>query len=342
MKWTVFGFNQQKLVDYGLDILDAAILRWFVDFYQTDAMVRIPVAGKEDHVWVKFLRIAEDLPTLGFSDVRQIRKRFDKYCEKGVMSKTTSRGNKGLFCGFLMNKQLLDELLRYPHKKNKPTSTLDVSAAELEHLSIEYLSPNSQNIEDTAASLPFDEKNDETDEIPQLAAQLPAQEQKSAVPQEQKSVLAQGQKSALPGSQGQKSALAEGQKSVLALVNSSTKEFKKEAAAADFSAKYTEKTIENLEKAYQNALTVCETLTSSLKDVKNILDLQEQKNAVPEEQKRALPSSQGQKSVLPQGQKNALAKQLQDISPELVFDEKFYDAAAAFLNTNALDASYLQ
>lgn len=35
MKYNIEGFNQEKLVEMGLNSDDAIILRWFVDFYST-------------------------------------------------------------------------------------------------------------------------------------------------------------------------------------------------------------------------------------------------------------------------------------------------------------------
>ena len=41
MKYTICGFNQQKLFEYSLDINDAQILRWLIDFAATGKMRKL-------------------------------------------------------------------------------------------------------------------------------------------------------------------------------------------------------------------------------------------------------------------------------------------------------------
>jgi uncharacterized CHY-type Zn-finger protein len=317
MKYTVFGFNQQKLVDYGLDMIDAGILRWYVDFYQTDAMVKIPVKGMPDHVWVKFAKIAEDLPTIGFTDIRQITKRFDKFCTNGVMSKTKVHTQHGAKVGFYLHKMVLDELLRKPDKKNTATA-LNVSPGELEKLQTTYLKGDREKPDfSDCGTLPFDDTSDNS-----ATAEFCSCEN----PQQQKSVVAQQQKS------------------VVATVNSSTIEFKKEAAAADFSENNAGNmlfSLEKLEKTYNQASLFFQELTDSFKNIKNEL-----KTSSATAEFCSCENPQQQKSVVAQLQKKVVAKSiksaLQDISSELVFDEQFYNDVAAFLEINTLDETYLQ
>ena len=41
MKYTIEGLNQEKLVEYGLNGIDAIILRYIIDFWHTGKMAKI-------------------------------------------------------------------------------------------------------------------------------------------------------------------------------------------------------------------------------------------------------------------------------------------------------------
>ena len=45
MKYTMLGFSQKIAADYGLDLNDLAILRWFVDFKESGNMRSMEMDG---------------------------------------------------------------------------------------------------------------------------------------------------------------------------------------------------------------------------------------------------------------------------------------------------------
>lgn len=103
MKYTIEGFSQKLLIDYGLDISDALILRWFVDFQPK--MAKINDNGK-DYLWVKYQAVIEDLPALGINNKQVIARRFDKFVKSGIMEKFLCKDG-GVFTAFkLTNKYL--------------------------------------------------------------------------------------------------------------------------------------------------------------------------------------------------------------------------------------------
>ena len=51
MKYTMLGFSQQIAADYGLDLNDLAILRWFVDFKESGNMRSMEIDG-DVYYWV--------------------------------------------------------------------------------------------------------------------------------------------------------------------------------------------------------------------------------------------------------------------------------------------------
>ena len=84
MKFTMSGFNQKKLIEFGLDLKDTALLRYFIDFKDTDSMSMIIVNNKP-YYWVKYEALKEDLPILGIKSNVVLRRRLKKLEECGIL-----------------------------------------------------------------------------------------------------------------------------------------------------------------------------------------------------------------------------------------------------------------
>jgi hypothetical protein len=93
MRYSVFGFSQEKLVEYGLDVSDALILDWFQGFFTT-GMQKRDINGKI-FGWVKYSAIIHDLPVLNISSERAIQNRFENYVHKGLLEKDFSFSQMG-------------------------------------------------------------------------------------------------------------------------------------------------------------------------------------------------------------------------------------------------------
>lgn len=107
MKYTIEGFAQDKLIELELDVSDALILRWFIDFAGTGNMKRI-IHDHQIYYYVKYSGIISDLPVLGISSTKGISKRFDRYVEKGLLLKTVQRQGNGTLLFFAPTRTLLD------------------------------------------------------------------------------------------------------------------------------------------------------------------------------------------------------------------------------------------
>lgn len=84
MKFTMSGFNQRKLIEFGLDLKDAALLRYFIDFKDTNSMTMIVVDNKP-YYWVKYEALKYDLPILGINSHVVLRRRLKKLEDCGVL-----------------------------------------------------------------------------------------------------------------------------------------------------------------------------------------------------------------------------------------------------------------
>jgi hypothetical protein len=96
MKYTIEGFNQQKMVEYGMDANDAIILRWFVDFYSTNKMVILRDSNGKEFRWVNYKSLIADLPILKINNKEVISRRMRKMAESGILDHWTCK-NKGVY-----------------------------------------------------------------------------------------------------------------------------------------------------------------------------------------------------------------------------------------------------
>lgn len=112
MKYTIEGFSQKKLIDMKLDVSDALILRWFMDFSATGSMKSCINNGRT-YFLVKYEGIIRDIPLLGISSTKGIANRFNKYLELGLMERVVRRGGNSSGCSifFMATQKLL--LLSY-------------------------------------------------------------------------------------------------------------------------------------------------------------------------------------------------------------------------------------
>lgn len=100
MKLEIMGFSQQGLVDLGLDIEDAVLLRWFIDYQGTQRMKAIPNTDDgKIYFWVSFGKVCEDLPMVTRSE-RYMSRKFDKLVDAGVLAKYSTIGPKGKVSSF--------------------------------------------------------------------------------------------------------------------------------------------------------------------------------------------------------------------------------------------------
>lgn len=84
MKYIIMGFLQIRLKELGLDVIDALILRYFVDFKDSKAMTSMLVEGKS-YYWVKYEGVLKELPILNMKKYT-LQSRFFKLRDAGVLS----------------------------------------------------------------------------------------------------------------------------------------------------------------------------------------------------------------------------------------------------------------
>jgi len=127
MKYTIEGFQQEVLVQYGLDSVDAIILRYIIDFFNTGKMNH-KIIDNRIYFWVLYDSIINDLPILRIKSKIVIARRFNKYVGRGLLKKNTIKGidyyfnnnsefsRRGSYTYFSFNKSIFQELEK--NKKN--------------------------------------------------------------------------------------------------------------------------------------------------------------------------------------------------------------------------------
>lgn len=96
MKYTICGFSQEKLFEYQLDINDAMILRWLIDFAATGRMKKL-IENNVIYYLVNYEAIICAFPIMGITSTKAIANRFEKYVKAGLLQKTIRKG--GAFSG---------------------------------------------------------------------------------------------------------------------------------------------------------------------------------------------------------------------------------------------------
>lgn len=113
MKYTILGFQQQKLIDNNLDIKDAVILRNILDRYSSMKMESITV-NDERYIWVNWDSFMQDIP-LVINNRKTLEARIKKYSDelfilREIKHKKDGRG--GTFV-YVKPTEKLDEITEY-------------------------------------------------------------------------------------------------------------------------------------------------------------------------------------------------------------------------------------
>ena len=74
IKYTVMGFSQVDLLENNLDVLDAMLLRFFIDFRDTEKMYS-EIIENDKFYWIKYEAVKENIPIINL-DKRAIARRF--------------------------------------------------------------------------------------------------------------------------------------------------------------------------------------------------------------------------------------------------------------------------
>jgi len=124
MKYTIFGFSQKKLIQLKLDLKDACIIRYMVDFYSSSKMIKITEEGKE-YFWINYQYLIDNIPIIEIKNKESLGRRLKNIEESGLLEKKTIKNSKGTFSFFRFIEDVLLSLLEdiHPTQKSDPTDS---------------------------------------------------------------------------------------------------------------------------------------------------------------------------------------------------------------------------
>ena len=92
MRFTVHGFKQDKLIELGLDNDDALILRYFIDFRDTESM-RAEVIEGETYYWIKYEAVIQAIPIIKLKKKDSLYRKLKNMVTIGVLKHKTIKSN---------------------------------------------------------------------------------------------------------------------------------------------------------------------------------------------------------------------------------------------------------
>lgn len=130
MRFSVFQYSQEKLLEHSLDVTDALILSWFSDFFMTGMEKKVFKEHSESngitenklYGWVKLSKVLEDIPCIGINSEKGIKRRFDGFVEKGIMTRQsiiTQNGKKTYYRPTEIYDGLINSKTSRPEKSGK-------------------------------------------------------------------------------------------------------------------------------------------------------------------------------------------------------------------------------
>lgn len=105
MKYTIGEVQQDKLMEYGLDIKDAFILSYIKEINQLEKIIRKTIDGKS-FMWIDYEKLITYLPALKIKAIDSMYRRFKKYEDLGLLEKHLHRtAIHGTYTFFYLNKK---------------------------------------------------------------------------------------------------------------------------------------------------------------------------------------------------------------------------------------------
>lgn len=140
MKFSIEGFQQAELmklktttkkgVVQTLDAADVIILRWIIDFFNSEKMAH-RIINNRIYFWILYEYVISDLPILGIQETKAISRRMKKYVDMNILFSFVSKGREayiqngellhryGTFTYFCFNAEILSKLLKGGEYKEK-------------------------------------------------------------------------------------------------------------------------------------------------------------------------------------------------------------------------------
>ncbi|WP_195263707.1 conserved phage C-terminal domain-containing protein [Clostridium sp. 1001275B_160808_H3] len=122
MQFSFLGFSVKKIMEFGLDIKDLAILRYFADFKDSGRM-NYEIIEDEKYYWVSYQSFAKEMPYLGL-EKRTVMARMLKLRDMGILNHYTKKEG-GTFSYFKLGNKFYE---LFDNNKNEAQSNNDAKS----------------------------------------------------------------------------------------------------------------------------------------------------------------------------------------------------------------------
>lgn len=117
IKYSVEGFSQERLLKYGLDTVDALILRYFIDFKDSGEMVLEIINGKPFY-WLKYEKLLEEIPIAKIKNKDVLRRRLKRMEDAKILLHYQKR-KKGNYSFYGIGPNYFELISNKPTKKSE-------------------------------------------------------------------------------------------------------------------------------------------------------------------------------------------------------------------------------
>lgn len=94
MKYTIYGYSQEKLNNQGIDLESALILRVIADLYTSNSKkIEYRIMENDKYMWCTYGYIHEQIPIIGAE--RTMIRKIDSLIEKGILKKIVLKEKNG-------------------------------------------------------------------------------------------------------------------------------------------------------------------------------------------------------------------------------------------------------
>lgn len=175
MKFTIMGFSQKAVLDiiesgYKIDVTDLAILRWFVDFCNTDKMSKT-IENNKIYYWINYQTLLQDMPILNIKQ-RMLYTRLQKMVDAGILiHRTKKAGGTYSMYGFGENYSKLIEKYFSPDEVQNiadPCKILPTPMQNIAEPSAKYCRPK-----DTSTKYPSTKDNVDSRHVAEVSPTSP-------------------------------------------------------------------------------------------------------------------------------------------------------------------------
>ena len=130
MSYTIHGFQQAVLVEYGCDTIDAFFLRWFADFVHTGKMQYVEEKG-ERFYWVNHDYFIRENPIVKITTPAVMGRRLRRLCKAKVLYSCSRKFHEGTKNFYRVNPKVYERLAFCTKLKSTVQTQPEINETEL-------------------------------------------------------------------------------------------------------------------------------------------------------------------------------------------------------------------